>query len=132
MTDYHKGYSTTGTTKIIHRYLPIKVSELVVYYVWLIVPFIDQLVRLSRLPGLRTSSMPYLWGSFILPPALGTRKRKRAERGEGEEGGEEGDKPWPLIRLSNILNREFRQHVGTELNILTWRHAIIAISRQHL
>ena len=32
MTYYYKGYNTMGTMKIIHRYLPIKVSELIVYY----------------------------------------------------------------------------------------------------
>jgi hypothetical protein len=32
VTSYHKGYNITGTLKIIHRYLPKEVSELLVYY----------------------------------------------------------------------------------------------------
>ena len=32
VTTYHKGYSVTGSTKIIHRYLPKEVGELLVYY----------------------------------------------------------------------------------------------------
>lgn len=32
VTSYHKGYTITGSTKIIHRYLPKEVGELVVYY----------------------------------------------------------------------------------------------------
>ncbi|KFY31540.1 hypothetical protein V493_01012 [Pseudogymnoascus sp. VKM F-4281 (FW-2241)] len=32
VTFYHKGYSIQGSTKIVHRYLPREVSELVVYY----------------------------------------------------------------------------------------------------
>jgi hypothetical protein len=32
VTSYHKGYTCTGSTKIIHRYLPNEVGELLVYY----------------------------------------------------------------------------------------------------
>lgn len=32
VTSYHKGYTCTRTTKIIHRYLLREVSELVIYY----------------------------------------------------------------------------------------------------
>jgi len=32
VTTYHKGYSTTGNTKIIYRYLPKEVGELLIYY----------------------------------------------------------------------------------------------------
>ena len=32
VTSYHKGYSVTRSTKIIHRYLPKEVRELVIYY----------------------------------------------------------------------------------------------------
>jgi hypothetical protein len=39
VTSCLKGYSITGSTKIIHRYLPPKISELVVYYLWLVVLF---------------------------------------------------------------------------------------------
>ena len=39
VTAYHKGYNIVGSTKIIHRYLPREVSELVVYYLWFILPF---------------------------------------------------------------------------------------------
>ena len=39
VTAYHKGYNIIRSTKIIHRYLPREVSELVVYYLWFILPF---------------------------------------------------------------------------------------------
>lgn len=32
VTSYHKGYSIQGSTKIIHRYVPRPVSELLIYY----------------------------------------------------------------------------------------------------
>jgi len=43
VTAYHKGYSLEGNTKIIHRYLPSEVGELLMYYLWLIEPFQRQL-----------------------------------------------------------------------------------------
>lgn len=39
VTSYYKGYNITGSTKIIYRYLPKEVSELLVYYLWLVLPF---------------------------------------------------------------------------------------------
>ena len=32
VTGYHKGYRSSGNIKIIHRYLPREMSELLVYY----------------------------------------------------------------------------------------------------
>ena len=43
VTSYHKGYNITRSTKIIHRYLLKEVSELLVYYLWFILPFWQQL-----------------------------------------------------------------------------------------
>jgi hypothetical protein len=43
VTSYYKGYNVTSTLKIIHRYLPKEVSELLVYYLWLVLPFWQKL-----------------------------------------------------------------------------------------
>ena len=47
VTTYHKGYSTTGSTKIIHRYLPMEVSKVVVYYLQLVLPFWHQITLVA-------------------------------------------------------------------------------------
>ncbi len=39
MTFYYKGYSIQGSTKIIHRDLLKEVSELLIYYLWLVLLF---------------------------------------------------------------------------------------------
>jgi hypothetical protein len=39
VTTYHKGYSISGNTKIIHQYLPKEVGLLLMYYLWLVIPF---------------------------------------------------------------------------------------------
>ncbi|OOO04500.1 hypothetical protein AFCA_000004 [Aspergillus flavus] len=104
VTTYHKGYSISNTTKIIHRYLPKPVSELVVYYLWLILPFCQALQR----QAFQDTSIPsaFLWPS-----------------GEG---------CWDSSRLRMVLQREAKTHLQTKMNITSYRHAAIAISRVHL
>jgi hypothetical protein len=104
VTSYHKGYAIDNTTKIIQRYLPKAVSELVVYYLWLILLFSQALERLVR--NHRQSGSPYLW------PA-----------GEGT---------WASERLRKVLQQEAQVHLQTKLNTMSYRHAAIAISRVHL
>jgi hypothetical protein len=39
MTAYHKTIGNSGKAKLIHRYLPEEVGTLVLYYLWLVLPF---------------------------------------------------------------------------------------------
>ncbi|KAF7564130.1 uncharacterized protein PtrM4_154560, partial [Pyrenophora tritici-repentis] len=48
VTRYHKGYKVSGDVKIIHRYLPREVGELVVWYMWLVLPFQQRLEALTQ------------------------------------------------------------------------------------
>jgi hypothetical protein len=108
VTVYHKGYSISGSTKIIHRYLPKEVSELLVYYVWLVLPFCRQLRMLALDEAVITPT--FLW------PIV--------------KGGK--SEPWLSSRLTEVLKSQFKMHLDTEARILTWRHAAIAINRKHL
>jgi hypothetical protein len=56
---YYKGYWSSGNIKIIYRYLPRKVGELLVYYLWLVLPFWEKLQ--FQVTG-KPSSSPFLWG----------------------------------------------------------------------
>jgi hypothetical protein len=47
VTSYHKGYNITGSMKIIHWYLLKEVSELLVYYLWLVLLFLQRLEILA-------------------------------------------------------------------------------------
>lgn len=83
VTSYYKNYSTTNSTKIIHRYLPAEVGELLVYYIWLVIPFLEQLHILNPLSGICDL------GSFLWPACLAATKRlackkpKKAKRLDG-------------------------------------------------
>jgi hypothetical protein len=43
VTAYYKGFHASSDVKIIHQYVPWEVGELVVWYIWQVMPFINQL-----------------------------------------------------------------------------------------
>jgi hypothetical protein len=104
VTSYHKGYTCTGSTKIIHRYLPKELSELVVYYLWIIHPFLRELDLL--MPGPKPLGSSFLWPD--------------------KEGS------WSSQRLSTVLKRETIDAFKAPITIPVYRHVAIAISRRHL
>jgi hypothetical protein len=105
VTAYHKGYSISGSTKIIHRYLPNEVGEMLIYYLWLILPFWQHIERLTG--SARVANSPFLW-----------------PKGRTET--------WESAELSKVLSQEAQTHLQTSLNITIYRHTAIAISRVHL
>ncbi|KAF4974240.1 hypothetical protein FDECE_18691, partial [Fusarium decemcellulare] len=40
---YHKGFSKSERLKVIHRFLPREISILVIYYLWLVLPYWEDL-----------------------------------------------------------------------------------------
>jgi len=42
----HKGYTLSGDVNVIHRYLPREVGELAVWYLWLVLPFVQRMEAL--------------------------------------------------------------------------------------
>ena len=58
VTTYHKGYSASHTNKVIHRFVPREVSEVVVYYLWLVEPFERMLHSYTEE---RYSTSSFLW-----------------------------------------------------------------------
>ena len=79
VTSYYKGYTCTGTTKIIHRYLPREVGELYIHYRCIILPFVQK-TKLLQQPRLPREPPVFLWP--------------------------ECDNVWTAQRLPNILKRE--------------------------
>ena len=104
-TRYHKGYAVKGDVKIIHRYLPRGVGELLVYYMWLVLPFQQQL---EAMVWEKEAMSSHLW-----PPDPSGRK-------------------WTSDRLREALKRESRVGLGQELTIAGYREIAIGISRRFL
>jgi hypothetical protein len=57
---YYKGYRSSGNIKIIYQYLPWEVGELLVYYLWLVLPFWEKLQ--FQVSGSKSDSL-FLWGN---------------------------------------------------------------------
>ncbi|CAK7237488.1 hypothetical protein SCUCBS95973_009973 [Sporothrix curviconia] len=100
--------------KVVYRFLPARVSEVVVRYVAHVVPFVETVreMMLGQLAydetGVRN---PYLWG------CLDEQHRAR---------------PWPRDRLSRHLRAASALYVGTAFSVAQWRHLAIAITNRYL
>jgi superfamily II DNA helicase RecQ len=151
ITSYHKGFSASQSQKCIHRFVPREVGELVVYYLWLIEPFV-RILQSSR--GQMTSS-PWFW-----EPApeeeWGDEEEEWAEA-EDSDGEGEDDLPeipedesaearylrqqatprvarncdgyWETNRIRRIIRRESQKRIGVPIGTSDWRQAYPAIHR---
>ncbi|KAE8555303.1 hypothetical protein EYB25_003851 [Talaromyces marneffei] len=103
---YHKGYQVSGDVKIIHRYLPREVGELLVWYLWLVLPFQR---RIDAWMHQREDINPHIWASAPWEPT------------------------WTSERVRRILQRESTVGLsGQTLNIASYREIAIAISRRYM
>ncbi|KAJ5605378.1 hypothetical protein N7510_008149 [Penicillium lagena] len=106
VTAYHKAQGVTNSIRIIHRYLPREVSELLVYYLWLVLPFLEHATMLAAEIPQPFQRSPFLWPR--------------------------GSSHWPTDSLGAILRQEFATHLHVNINVPTYRHIVIGISRMHL
>lgn len=105
VTRYHKGYAVSGDVKIIHRYLPREVGELVVYYMWLVLPFQQ---RMEAMVWEKEAISSHMW-----PADPSGRK-------------------WTTDRLREALKRETSIGLSQALTIAAYREIAIGISRRFL
>jgi superfamily II DNA helicase RecQ len=123
VTKYHKGYAISGDIKIIHRYLPRELGELIVWYLWLILPFQFALER------------RFYW----------KRPNEGGEQGDGSQESpsrtsvsshlwpaDHRGRQWTSARMREALKRCSREHLGETLTIAAYREIAIAISRRFL
>ena len=113
-TVYHKMMQQTGKGKHIYRYLPVCVGELLVYYLWLVLPFWQ--TTNGSFNGSTEKSI-YLWSKELSFPEAKTISSEDL---------------WNSTKLSNVLTTVFRTFMGVAINISMWRHIAVAISRRFL
>jgi hypothetical protein len=124
ITGYHKGYNESGYTKVIHRFLPKIVSELFIYYIWLVNPFWEDIIAFSK----KDSSDPISFSPYIWPPDSTTLERSITTK----EGSLLYRKPWNTLRLSRSLIESFSYSSGPRIGVSEWRHFNKAITRKYL
>ncbi|KAG6998077.1 hypothetical protein FocnCong_v013627 [Fusarium oxysporum f. sp. conglutinans] len=150
VTMYHKGFRQSDSIKVIHRYLPREVGELLVWYIWLVLPFWQNVQ--GRIKKKRRQSA-FLWadevvsehggkdgkGGFSKVRAAGiSNNDDKAESQSQQEREEEEaafmdwfrEKKWINDRARRALQRYSTQFSSQELNISGWRQMAIGISNR--
>ncbi|KAL6351681.1 hypothetical protein LRP88_15036 [Fusarium phalaenopsidis] len=161
VTGIHKGFSRSERLKVIHRFLPQEVSTLLVYYLWLILPFWEAMqANFDR--SSQGSFSPFLWktsgldgdeGSSKKVEALGDNPQLQQLQAElgfysprnspfGALRGSQADSPrlhiglaagsWNSARLSRVLKRWGKLAGIESLTISSWRHIAIALGRRYI
>jgi superfamily II DNA helicase RecQ len=105
VTRYHKGYHGSRKVKWIHRFLPRPVGELLVYYLWLVLPF-------QRAAQAEFDDKAE-W-SLLLWPAT---EEKRL---------------WNPSRVSRVLERESMALSPKGFKLASYRNIAVAISRRFI
>ncbi|EWY79399.1 hypothetical protein FOYG_17444 [Fusarium oxysporum NRRL 32931] len=143
---YHKGFSKTERLKIIHRFLPREVSALVIYYLWLVLPFWED-VQANTWDKTEFSSN--FWAPEETLDDLNDDDGKDgygtgSEQSDGEDMHSRrrhqvgakvrhlGPGPhWTSARMTRILRRMSLESCQGGLTISSWRHLSIAITRRY-
>ncbi|KAM7208117.1 telomere-linked helicase 1, partial [Rhypophila decipiens] len=155
VTLYHKNYRSSEQVKIIHRYLPREAGELLVWYLWLVLPFWQQVQGIVK--GADDAS-GFLWADEIVQQAgrggeagfeegirfdeEGGEVESPDDEGEGRGRGERngGDKEvdwiherkWTADRMRRIMQGHSGRFLGVRIGISPWRHIAIGISNRYL
>lgn len=160
VTRYHKGYSSSQKMKVIHRYVPQEVGELVVYYLWLVEPFVKQLQLAARA---QDKFSTFLWepepDDVFTEEEFENDENSESESGEVEREAdsetthsedEESQKEayenqaskakeqtarnvdgfWGTDRVRRVLQKETYSRIGTKISTAIWRQAYPAIQRE--
>ncbi|KAF9729764.1 hypothetical protein PMIN01_12628 [Paraphaeosphaeria minitans] len=97
---YYKSQSQFDKPKVIPRFLPSRLSQVLVVYLAYVQPF-EEYLTVEVLGG---SFTDYLWAN--------------------EQG------PWHTDHLTRVLKRETGKHLGVALNTLDYRHTAVGIGRE--
>ncbi|MDF2435280.1 MAG: hypothetical protein JWP44_4911 [Mucilaginibacter sp.] len=135
VTGYHKGYNQSGATKVIYCFLPRPVSELFIYYLWLVLPFWEDITAAGSLAAEPSQLSPAPFSPYIWPLDLATLGRPIAPVASSKRSAWEGlpfRALWNTVRLSRALSDAFYRGSGQRIGISQWRHLNKAITRKYL
>lgn len=85
ITSYRKGYRITGEVKVIHRYMPREVGELMVWYLWIVLPFWQTVqVIIQR----ASEASKFMWADEVVRVGRATEADVKKEEGQDIHDGE--------------------------------------------
>lgn len=149
ITSYHKRFSVSQSQKCVHRFVPQEVGELMVYYLWLIEPFV-RILQSSR--GHMTFST-WLWKPTP-EEEWGDEEEEWADEDEVEGQGDFPEMPedqsaearfvhqqstpmaahncdgfWETNRIRRVMRRESEKRI-VPIGTSDWRQAYPEIHRE--
>lgn len=128
VTTYHKNYRSSGEVKVIHRYLPREVGELLVWYLWLVLPFWQQVQGIVK-GG--TWYSPFLWADQIIERDQGSSSEDTPETEEEWEAAVWfRERKWTSDRVRRVMQQHSERLMGSAVGISAWRHIAIAIANR--
>lgn len=110
VTQYHKGYTMSGQPKVVYRYLPREVGELLVWYLWLVLPLQQEFEVTVKGIGESQRLEPFLW----------------------PKRGDVDGRSWSEDRVKRAMVRETGESMGVELNIADYRQCAAAMTDKYL
>jgi hypothetical protein len=107
---YHKGYNRDKSLKMIYRFPPKQVGSILVWYLWLVRPFITVVTQPQkdgqRTPHYHRARSPLLWSSAT------------------------GEQYTDSTRFANLLRSTTEQYLGSAMGPALMRHLLTAFTRR--
>lgn len=156
VTSYHKGFRNTGVSKIIHRYVPREVGELIIWFLWIPLRWWQRVQ--GSIHGGRCS--PFMWADDIMRRETNDEKmtveeKKRIKReglieeseiDDSDKGSDNvpdrvistmpiewrEERTWTTDRIRRILTSHSERLVGQRITISAWRQIAVAIARRYI
>jgi superfamily II DNA helicase RecQ len=149
---YHKGFSRSERLKVIQRFLPREITRPFVYFLWLVLPFWEDLqvnvlgkeelspsvwatedMLANEGGGDESDSDGYSSGSREVHPSQGRRRKTTKTKGSRKkESWQLGSGThWTSPRMSRILKRNSLVGCEQGFTISSWRHLSAAIARRY-
>ncbi|KAI0997534.1 hypothetical protein K3495_g10655 [Podosphaera aphanis] len=140
VTGYHETFGPSGKGKVVHRYLPKEVSELLVYYLWLVQPFVNILQMPEKVGGNKDIAgilhEDYESDESISDEEIEGKNNEVAHQNDRDFDAEEKstsnpDGFWNTDRIKRCLHKESLARLGVKVGVSAWRHICIAIMREY-
>ncbi|PNP44455.1 hypothetical protein TGAMA5MH_03801 [Trichoderma gamsii] len=142
VTAYHKNFQQSDQVKIIHRFMPPEVGELLVWYVWLVLPFWQNVQGMIKRSTFRSA---YVWADEITSRnAIDQAVDRDMESSMRQEDVQDPERPtepttrpfrevkWSSDRVRRIIQQHSKRLLGHKLSTSSWRQIAIAISNRYL
>ncbi|KAJ0328460.1 hypothetical protein COL922a_013181 [Colletotrichum nupharicola] len=111
VTAYHKGYRATSSAKVIHRYLPREVGEL---------------LASGTASAARDADAESMTGNSNAGEGAGPADEEDVGAWSWKE-----ERTWTTDRARRIMQRTSARLLGNQVNVSMWRQAVLAIANGH-